>query len=172
MMNKVIIFGGDHYNALGLVRVFGINGIKPYGVLVVPDGQERNKYAAKSKYWDKIWFVKNEEEGLDTIIANFSCEKEKAVIIPSSDTAEETIDNNLDSLKNDFFVPSINDQQGRVCELMNKTKQAKWAKEIGLKTAESWELELDNNNCVDSIMSYPCILKPVLSSEGKKFRHR
>ena len=33
-MNKVIIIGGDHYNALGLARVFGVNGVKPYGLLI------------------------------------------------------------------------------------------------------------------------------------------
>lgn len=77
IMNKVIIFGGDHYNALCLVRVFGVNGIKPYGILTVEKGQERNIYAAKSKYWQKVWFVKNEEEGLKKLLRFFLVKKRK-----------------------------------------------------------------------------------------------
>ena len=36
-MNRVLIIGGDHYNALGLVRCFGVNGIKPDGILTEPN---------------------------------------------------------------------------------------------------------------------------------------
>lgn len=32
--NKVILIGSNHHNGLGLVRSFGIHGIRPYGVLL------------------------------------------------------------------------------------------------------------------------------------------
>lgn len=137
-MNKVIIFGGDHYNALGLVRVFGWNNIRPYGILTADD--KKNLFASKSKYWEKCWIVKNEEEGLKKIVELFSNECEKAVLVPSSDGAESVIDQNLDVLKENFYVPGIKEKQGAVSELMNKTKQIQWARSIGLQTAESWEL--------------------------------
>lgn len=167
-MNKVIIFGGDHYNALGLVRVFGKNGIKPYGVLTINPQKEKASFASKSKYWEKVWLVHSEKEGLN-IIKNFFCqEKKKPVIIPSSDGAEVIIDEHLDELKDIFIVPGINQIQGAVVDLMNKTNQIKWADELGLRTANSWELLLSDTECVNLIKSYPCILKPVLSSEGQK----
>lgn len=165
-MNKVIIFGGDHYNALGLVRVFGWNNIRPYGILTADD--KKNLFASKSKYWEKCWIVKNEEEGLKKIVELFSNECEKAVLVPSSDGAESVIDQNLDVLKENFYVPGIKEKQGAVSELMNKTKQIQWARSIGLQTAESWELVLTEEDCVEKIKYYPCILKPVLSSEGEK----
>lgn len=167
-MNSVIIFGGDHYNALGLARVFGINGIKPYGILTVDKGQEKKVYAAKSRYWNKNWIVNSEEEGLNIIIEKFSNIYEKAVIIPSSDRAELIIDQNMNRLKSKFYVPGIRNEQGAVSRLMNKTIQNEWAQTIGLKTAESCELDLYENDCIRKIRWYPCILKPVLSSEGKK----
>lgn len=37
-MNKVILIGGSHHNGLGLVRSFGVNGIRPYGIIVCPLG--------------------------------------------------------------------------------------------------------------------------------------
>lgn len=167
-MNKVIIFGGDHYNALGLVRVFGINGIKPYGILTVGMDGKNKAYASKSKFWKKVWLVKDEEEGLSFLKEFFSHEKEMPVIIPSSDGAELLIDNNLDTLRKKFLLPSINSTQGLIGELMNKTNQNQWANKIGLKTAKSWELNLKELDCERIIEVFPCILKPVLSSEGEK----
>ena len=158
-MNSVIIFGGDHYNALGLARVFGINGIKPYGILTVDKGQEKKVYAAKSRYWNKNWIVNSEEEGLNIIIEKFSNIYEKAVIIPSSDRAELIIDQNMNRLKSKFYVPGIRNEQGAVSRLMNKTIQNEWARTIGLKTAESCELDLYENDCIRKIRWYPCILK-------------
>lgn len=167
-MNKVIIFGLEHYNSLGLVRAFGVNGIKPYGILVGKKNNRFDSYASKSKFWKKTWIVDSEEEGINKIIDLFSNEKEKAVIVPSSDGAEVIIDQNLERLKKFFFVPGIGDKQGAVSRLMNKTTQAEWAHSIGLKTAESWELDLEKRNSIEQIKKYPCILKPVLSSEGEK----
>lgn len=167
-MNKVIIFGGDHYNALGLARMFGVNGIKPYGILIITKEHEKEVYACKSRYWEECWLVYSEEEGLKKILELFVHEAEMPVIIPSSDGAEVIIDNNYNILKDYFFLPSINDTQGEISKLMNKVNQIKWARSIGLKTVESWDLSLLENNCIDKIKIYPCILKPVISSEGEK----
>jgi predicted ATP-grasp superfamily ATP-dependent carboligase len=55
-----------------------------------------------------------------------------------------------------------------VANLMSKTNQVRWANEIGLKVAKSWELDLCSDGCWKQIETYPCILKPVVSSEGHK----
>jgi len=168
-MNKVIIFGGDHYNSLGLVRVFGVNGIRPHGILVLSEENRKNAYAYKSKYWETCWFVENEEEGISKLLENFADEKEKPVIFPSSDAAELIIDNNISVLKEKFIIPGIKQQQGAVATLMNKKNQIQWANEIGLKTALTWELDLTKiSEEKNKIQSFPCILKPVVSSEGEK----
>ena len=51
-MNKVILIGGDHHNGLGLARSFGINGIKPYGIIVT--GRNKHSFISKSKYWENM----------------------------------------------------------------------------------------------------------------------
>lgn len=169
-MNKVIIFGGDHYNSLGLARVFGVNGIKPDGILTIYQKNYSRIFAAKSKYWNRVINVDSEEEGLRKIIEDYSHEKEKPVLVPSSDKAELIIDKNKKELEEHFYVPGFKDERYSVLELMNKYTQAKWAQELGLNIALTWELNLlgDLQDEMRKVNKYPCILKPVLSSEGKK----
>ncbi len=166
-MNKVIIFGLDHHNSLGLARVFGINGIKPYGVLKSCYESHKKDFCYRSKYWEKTWFVSDEKDGLRWIIKRFSGEKEKAVLIPSSDTAEEAVDASLDRLKEYFICPGIKGIKGSVLYLLNKKNQAEWSSSLGIKTAHTLQLDLTKDNDMDDI-PFPCILKPVMSSDGKK----
>lgn len=169
-MNKVIIFGGEHYNALGLARVFGVNGISPDGVLIIDSKHSDRIFASKSKYWNKVMHVKNEEDGLRVIIDAYSNESEKPVLVPSSDRAELLIDQNKSLLEKRFIIPGFRAGNFSVQELMNKNTQAKWAKDLGLLIAKTWEVSLigDITTEAEIIDTFPCILKPVLSSEGKK----
>lgn len=169
-MNKVIIFGGEHYNALGLARVFGINHIFPDGILVVDFEHTNRIFASKSKYWNKVIHVTNEEEGFKIILEEYSNEPEKPVLVPSSDKAELIIDQNRSILEKKFIIPGFKTVELTVKELMNKFTQAKWAKELGLLIAKTWELSIlkDISTEAKKIDKFPCILKPVLSSEGKK----
>lgn len=163
-MSNVIIFGSDHYNTLGVARVFGVNGIKPYGLLVVPEGMEHLCYAKYSRYWKDLWIVKSEQEGIDLLLKRGNADKQ--VVIPTSDKAETEIDKNLDALKPFYFLPNINNTQSAVAHLMDKYFQSSWAAEIGLKTAKTWVYRLGDPLPDD--LSYPCILKPAASSEGDK----
>lgn len=163
-MNNVIIFGGDHYNSLGVARVFGVNGIKPCGILVVPKGSEKLCYARFSKYWKQVWTVENEQEGIHLLLTLKTSEKQ--VVIPTSDKAETEIDKNLSSLRDYYYLPNINDTESAVQILMDKFEQNKWANKIGLKTAKTWIHALDAP--LPENLTFPCILKPVASSEGDK----
>lgn len=163
-MNNVIIFGGEHYNALGVARVFGINGIKPCGLLVLPKEMNHHSYAKFSKYWEKVWIVNTEEEGIQLLLKLGSTEKQ--VLIPTSDSAETAIDNHLNALKPFYYLPGIRDTEGATSALMDKFNQNQWAAEIGIKTAKTWIYAL--GEALPSDLCYPCILKPVASSEGDK----
>lgn len=169
-MNKVIIFGGEHYNALGLARVFGVNNIFPDGILIIDSEHPTRIFASKSKYWNRVIHVKNEDEGIQTILKEYSNESEKPVLVPSSDKAELLIDQNKGLLETKFIVPGFKTGELSVRELMNKNSQAKWAKDLGLLIAQTWELSLSEDISAEAkkINKFPCILKPVLSSEGKK----
>ena len=167
-MHQVIIIGGNHYNALGLARVFGINGIKPIGILVTSELCKNKNFCAYSKYWKDCVFVRDEAEALRLLVNNYVF-SEKAMIVPSSDSAELMIDNNIDILKENFIVPGINQKQSIVAGLMDKYQQYLWAKNNGFKIARTWEYRFENGiNDLEDQVIFPCIVKPVLSSEGDK----
>ena len=66
LKNKVILIGGNHHNGLGLARSFGVNGIKPYGV-IVGEGAEHG-FVRKSKYWAKTWVIKSDDEIVEFLL--------------------------------------------------------------------------------------------------------
>ena len=168
-MNKVIIIGGDHYNALGIVRSFGVNGIKPYGILTTTSKNKRDNFCYLSKYWQKTWFALSDSEAIDILLSEFRSEGEKPVLVPSSDGVAYEIDRRLDELKRYFITPSIKDKQGEIARLMDKKNQTEWAHQLGLKTAKTWCVELNEQlEAFYKDVVFPCIAKPVISSEGHK----
>lgn len=164
--NAVIVMGLDHYNSLGLARVFGINGIKPIGILMSCYDNHKYDFCYLSKYWQSTYFVDTMSEGVDYVVKTYA--RSEAVIFPSSDEAEEAIDCNLDRLiENGFIVPGIRKKQGEVNRLMNKMIQAEWVRSLGIKTAETYLINLLDDINVQKY-PFPCIVKPVMSSDGKK----
>lgn len=163
--NKVILIGGNHHNGLGLARSFGVNGIKPYGI-IVGEGAEHG-FVRKSKYWAKTWVIKSDDEIVEFLLSIFRDEKEKPVVIPYSDGAAEEIDLNLNRLNEYFLLPSIGGQQGKIAELMDKQKQVEFAQTYGIPMAKSCVVDLSDIR-LPKDMIYPCIVKPVVSAEGEK----
>lgn len=168
-MNKVIIIGGDHYNALGLARVFGVSGINPYGILTTYGAKKSHLCAYKSRYWNKYWHVIDESEAIQLLMSEFLHEEIKPVLVPSSDGAALAIDNNYNDLSKHFILPGIKGEQGAIAFLMNKSNQALWAMNAGIKMAKTILIDLtkDLGVQIDNI-PYPCIIKPVVSTEGMK----
>lgn len=164
-MNKVIIIGGDHYNALGLVRCFGINGIKPDGILTEPNVSSR--FCNHSKFWNTVKYVTDENEAYQYLLTLPSCD-EKPVLVPSSDGAMLMIDAHNEELSKKFILPGFKNNPGMVAHLMNKYNQMKWANNLGIETAKTWMLNLNDYKNLLSQFVYPCIVKPVISSEGHK----
>lgn len=163
-MNKVILIGGNHHNGLGLARSFGLNGIKPFGIIV--NNNKNNCFIAHSKYWAEKWIIDHNEKIIDILLSNFTHENHKPVIIPWSDSAASIIDNNLDILKPFFILPSLGGKQGAIVELMDKQKQVEFMKKYDLPMAKSWTINLPYEHHNDLI--FPCICKPVSSYDGSK----
>lgn len=169
-MNKVIIIGGGGYhNSLGLARVFGINNIKPYAILLKSQSYSKwDNPCILSKYWEKYWLVDDENQALKLLIEMFSNESEKPVLVPSSDGAALAIDSNYDKLQEMFILPGIS-EQGAITRLMDKHTQAQWAKNLGIDVANTEILELHDNDACKCSLRFPVILKPVISAEGHKY---
>lgn len=90
----------------------------------------------------------------------------KIFIIPYSDAAALELDLRLYEFKG-FMIPSIKEKQGLIAELMDKSNQYQFAKENGIKMAQTITYYFDQKNAKLS-MKYPCIVKPVISAEGDK----
>ena len=86
-MRKVIIWGVDDYNVLGLYHqlrnLYDITFIVFQGV---------RHCASLSKYCTKLVELSTLEEGLEYLLANFNDEQNKAVIINSNDLIAEFLD--------------------------------------------------------------------------------
>ncbi|MGI6423717.1 MAG: ATP-grasp domain-containing protein [Tepidanaerobacteraceae bacterium] len=163
--NKVIVIGTDHYNTLGVVRSLGEKGIPIYLILIA----QKEAFVNKSKYVTQRWLVDSSEKGiLDILIRNFNNEKYKPIIIPTSDFAVKIIDDNLDMLKAKYITPNIKNTQGKITKLMNKKTMNEIAIKSGLTVPKTWEIFLNNQYRFPDELTFPCIVKPVCSVEGKK----
>lgn len=161
----VIIIGGNHHNPLGVVRSFGVNGIRPYGIIVV--GKEKNSFVAKSRYWKKTWLASTDAEAIEIMKRNFCNRAQKPVVITCSDSIAMEIDLRLDELKEHFILPTMGNCQGAIAELMDKHKQVEFCEKNGLLMAKSWIVDLQSDDWPEDI-TYPVFFKPVTSAEGVK----
>ena len=77
--NEIIVIGGDHYNALGVIRSLGDCGIKPIFILLT----DNNEYmSGHSKYIKKLHILNSKkEQKLDEyLIKNFSKFEHKPIL--------------------------------------------------------------------------------------------
>lgn len=164
--NKVIIIGKNHHHILAMARVFGVNGIKPYGIFVGMFSVMG--FARRSKYWRKVWSAKNNAQVIDILRREFQNETQKPVVIPCSDAAAIELDNHLDELRQKYILGSFNHEQGRIPQLMDKFSQVEFVKNnLGLNMAESFIINLSDGE-IPAGLPFPCIVKPVVSAEGNK----
>jgi predicted ATP-grasp superfamily ATP-dependent carboligase len=160
--SKVIVFGGSHHNTLGVVRALGEKELTPY-LIVVSDS---SSFVTKSKYIDKSWIVKNEDQGIELLLANFGNEIQTPVLICTSDSASSAIDRHLPRLEGKFYMPNAQHTAGRITYFMDKAIQANLAERVGFGTPKSIVCIADE--CTGIELLFPVIIKPLKSIEGKK----
>ena len=168
MKNKVIIIGNDHVNTLGVIRTFGENGIKPY-VFITSDTNIVS--VVKSMYVANYWICSTEDIALLMAISVFKNEKVKPVVIPTTDLVSYKIDEIYDIFSKYFIVNNINDSKNEIIKVMDKYNQYELAERYNLKMAKSYLINIDDlkkESKFDFEIPFPCILKPLVSAEGKK----
>ena len=157
-MRKVVIWGVDDYNVLGLYRqlrdIYDITFIVFQGV---------RHCASLSKYCTKLVELSTLEEGLEYLLSNFNDEQNKAVIINSNDLIAEFLDLHRTELSKYFIVPGTS-TAGLLKKIDNKMTMTNIARELGFDVPESMECnsETDLPN-----VSYPCLLKPTNQTLGR-----
>ena len=166
MNNIALIIGGDHHNGLNLARILGRNSVEVHAIII---SDKNYSFMAKSKYISYYRIFKDSNKALDYLIKEYSKKSDKVVVFPYSDDTAQLIDCNFDRLRDKFIVQSIKSKQGLIIKYMNKYEQYKLAKQFGIRIADSLFIDLENESDIDYFnWKYPCILKPVLSTDGKK----
>ena len=173
MKQKVVIIGKGYNNRLALLRSLGEYG---YEISIIVLEHIKKPIDSYSKYvTNYYWCPKQTEEDLISVLmTNCVDEKQKVILIPSEDFSVYVLDKNLDKLKKYFIFPNIYGKQGAIISWMDKEKQKKLAKTLGLYVAESNSIRIENGKfAIPSTIKYPCFIKPqsfVLNSKDLLYK--
>lgn len=112
---KVIVFGINHTNTLGLVRSLGEAG-HPITVLLEPCDL---KFCCLrfSKYIKKLYHLKDRSEGVRILKDLCGSESEKPIVFSGSDSSMSLIDAHYAELKDFVEVFNAKGEQGRINEI-------------------------------------------------------
>lgn len=161
--NKVVIWGKDGYNPLGLLRQ--LHDVAKVTFLLYGGSK---LCAVKSRYCTSLYQTKSLKEGLDWLLKNFKEEKQKPFIIPTGDLVAEYIDQNRDKLLPYFYLTGTT-EQGLLTKVMDKNYMNQLAVKCGFLIPQSIPCQWDTDV---SHVKYPCIIKPNKNriDHGKEFK--
>ncbi len=166
MENKdVLVLGGNHYNTLWVVRSLGLVGFIPTLIVLNEDGGK--SFVQKSKYVKKSYVVSSCDEMLSVLIGlNFD---RKISLFSSSDNISDFIDRHYFALEHKYFLPNCNRTEGSLSKWMDKKIMSETALNAGFNIPFSKELLTNECEILDyEQIKYPCIIKPLKSSQGSK----
>lgn len=164
----MLVIGGDHANTLASVRALAREGIA-FDLIIHGVHSGHRTMAESSKFAPKPLFTDGTYEAIRSVIGTWigRSDPTSCIMLPSSDLSALVID--------EQFRPSgvnasgFGDEHWRICELMDKNAQAKWAAEHDIPVAQSVKLDFLDFDCESSSpIDYPVIVKPVVSAEGDK----
>lgn len=154
--HKCIVFCGDHYNPLGIIRSLGEIGIHPIAILVAIYPVLINH----SRYVSKLHQVKTNEEGYDILLKEYGYEQEKPFLYTASDDITSLLDMHYDELKDKFYF-FHGSSQGIVTRFMDKENICNLAVECGCGLAKT---EIVKPGILPTKVSYPLITKAIIST--------
>ena len=160
--NPIIVIGASHHNTLGVIRSLGYCNICPYLILI---DKEKSSYVAKSKYVKEVFFLDEERDTIPFLLDKFRNHDSKPIVIACYDGIASVIDLNYSSLSPFFLLPGAK-QTGQISKYMNKSIMIGLAQEIGFDCPLSYVF--NNSEDVVPDMSFPWILKPLVSKDGSK----
>lgn len=157
LKNKIIIWGGDDFNTLGLLREYGEAGADVFFLIRGP-----RAYASQSKYCINFKQVKSDEEGKRFLLDNFSNEERKPIIVTSGDGLAVYINQKKEELEKFFIIPGT-EEKGLQEKYTDKNAMTRLAVELGILCPRSqfcqWNTDITN-------IVYPCLIKPAHQKPG------
>ena len=163
MSKNVVVWGDDHHNALGLLRMLGN---QDFDVLFLVHRIKCN-IATASKYCKKYIIVNSIDDGIKYLLTNFSDKKNKAVLLFTADVYSEAANRNLNKLKDYFFIAGPS-KEGILKELNDKYIMGMMAAKCGLNIPKTTIIPIES---LDDVTCFPAIIKPC-SPIAKDFKTR
>lgn len=163
---KVIIWGVDDYNVLGLFRELGKFNLEI--IFLVFQGVKN--CATLSKYCSKYIETESLDDGLKHLLEIGANSINKAVIINSNDLIAELLDLHREELSKFYYVPGTA-TPGLLKKVDSKAVMTEMAERLGFIVPKSRICQYNSN--VEDV-EFPCLLKPTNQTYGKynefKFR--
>lgn len=172
MNNKAVILGTNYYIGLSVIRCLGVHGIHTVAV----DYSQENTYGAKSKYCSEQLVSPHYKEDtkafVDFLKDYASKQSSPPVLILCHDSYVEIIDDHLEELREYYLIPQT--EAGLYTNLMNKEALHRLAMDKGVAVPETIRVNEENFfEKIETIIKYPCIVKPVDSPTFvAKFRRK
>lgn len=164
--NKVIIWGSDNSNMLGVLRQLSENGWNCFVLF----HHRTARIAVKSRYCTDYYIAKSLDDGISFLLANFAEEEVKPIVLCTGDSFVEELDKHRERLAERYYIPGTR-KQGELSRVLNKYKQVELAAEVGMKVPSS--ILVDNANEIDfASISYPCIVKPNQRIAGVQYKFK
>lgn len=160
MKNKAVILGANYYIGLSTIRCLGKRGVTVAAVDYSNDGT----YGFRSKYCSEKLigphYRENPKEFLEFLIEYAKNQDFPPVLIPCADPYVDFVDTYLYELKEYYLIPQT--EKGLYTELMNKETLHSRASIMNVKVPETIRIEEENYiEKVETILKYPCVVKPV-----------
>lgn len=161
LKNKIIVFGRDNYNTLGLARQLGNENLDL--LFLMPGGV--NHCATESKYCKNIIHVKNHAEAIDYLLNNDLNKQHKPIIVAGADLEAETLDQHRDELIKHYIVPGT-EEQDLLTKVDDKTVMVQIAEEVGFNVPKS--VMMTAESIIPNDLAFPCIIKPAKYPANRK----
>lgn len=157
-MNIIVIGGGNHHNALGVIRALGERG---YGVELITIGDIKKHYVSSSRYVRKFIALADIKELAAYMLYRPILEdKRKEIVISCADVVTEQLNIFSNRLSERYILPGV-PEEGKVSQLMDKIAMISIASKRGIYAPPVWDLYVDKDR-----VSFPCITKTLISSRG------
>ena len=159
-MKKVIVFGNDHTNSVGVIQSLGKAGYKSIGLLY----GVKTDLVISSKYTSSIITARDPQACIDKLLETCLDSNVKIPIIATCDMAALILERNADRLKERFIFEYST--RYTLEYLSKKENQVKLASAAGFNVPMSWNLK--DSKVIPDDVCFPCLIKPLVSCEGAK----
>lgn len=162
-LKRVVVLGNDHTNTLGLVQTLGREG---FYVIACMWGEKRG-LVTSSIYCKTYYTASSPQDCIDIIIKMSIYDEDEIIpILASCDDAALILEKNRERFDK-HFVFEYTTSTFTIHDLVKKDVQVFLAQQANFFTPKSWCLETIESP-VPNDVEFPCIIKPLISSQGMK----